>query len=305
MTTPTHCTSCGHELGIGRFCTNCGKPVAGRHPGAMPASGAPVVPPPVGTLPPAPRYPLYADTLPPPPAPAPPVSPYDAGRRGARRWLRWAAGATVLVVAALLGTALVVAGGGADDRAPTSADQDTSAERPLPDSSGTGGPIPAPDPDDVADLTGRATAEVPGVAPPSRDRGGRPVDFEAANLFDGRARTAWRVAGDASGSTLVFDLGGPVVLTDVGLVNGYAKVDGPVNWYLGNRRVRAVQWEFDDGTRITQELREARTMQSIEIDPVETTTIQLHLVSVTVPGSGSNGRDYTALSEVSFRGAPG
>ena len=36
------CTACGHQLGVGRFCTNCGAPVdslhARRHPGQHPAS---------------------------------------------------------------------------------------------------------------------------------------------------------------------------------------------------------------------------------------------------------------------------
>jgi hypothetical protein len=146
---------------------------------------------------------------------------------------------------------------------------------------------------------------VPAVAGPSRDRENNPVDFEARNLLDGRPRTSWRMPGDGTGETLTFDLGDPVVLTSVGLINGYAKVDGPDNWYRGNRRIRAVQWEFDDGTRITQDLEDRRTMQMVEIDPVETTAVRLHLVAVTPPGEGANARDFTAISEVRLLGADG
>jgi hypothetical protein len=329
MTTPTYCTSCGHELGIGRFCTNCGQPVPGRHPEAAPASGAPVtavVPPPTGQLPPAARYPLYADAPPPPPtAPVPPPAappappPYVApvaqppAPGGGRSWLPWVIAVVVVALVAGIGAFLVVSAGGDDspstkDRAgdggaPPASEPTTSA--PVePDSTGTGGPVEAPAPGDVVDLTAGASAEVPATAPGSRDRDNRPVTFEARNMLDGRPRTSWRMAGDGTGATLTFDLGREVVLTEVGLINGYAKVDGADNWYRGNRRIRAVQWELDDGTRITQELGERRTVQLIPVGPVATSRVVLHLVTVSAPGRGPNGRDYTAISEVRFRGAP-
>src|SRR4051812_22396444 len=77
------CTVCGHELGVGRFCTNCGAPVAApdwrtdtaeRKLGAPPAPLAPApvapvapadprTPPAAVAPPPPPRYPLFADEL--------------------------------------------------------------------------------------------------------------------------------------------------------------------------------------------------------------------------------------------------
>ncbi|WGX94685.1 NADase-type glycan-binding domain-containing protein [Nocardioides sp. L-11A] len=345
MTTPTHCTSCGHELGIGRFCTNCGQPVPGRHPEAAPTAGTPVVPPPTGQLPPAARYPLYADATtvlpgpPPPPGPPPapvthvvpepgapapytppPGAPPARGRSG-RPWLPWALGVVVLALVAGIGAFLLIAAGGDDDPARAGDDRtgaprgqgtddarparpSGSAGEPRPDSTGTAAPVETPDPDDVADLTSTARAEVPDTAPPSRDRQNRPVTYDAENMLDGRPRTAWRMTGDGTGASLLFDLGQEVVLTEVGLVNGYAKVDGADNWYLGNRRIRAVQWEFDDGTRITQKLTDGRPLQPLAVDPVATTRIVLHLVEVTAPGKGPEGRDFTAISEVRFRGAP-
>lgn len=356
MTTPTYCTSCGHELGVGRFCTNCGRPVPGRHPEAVPAPDAPpapvterapapgtaVVPPPVGQLPPSPRYPLFADAPPPAAPAAPPGDPYptvgrpsaggttslppaspptvphrDGERRPAPAWLPWLVALVLLAVVAGVGGYLLVSSGdddSADDRAGkeqtadgSSSDgpsSDGATEPEQPDSSGTGGPVAAPDPADVVDLTAEVSAEVPAVAPPSRDRANRPVRFVPENMWDDRPRTSWRMPGDGTGQTLTFDLGRDVVITEVGMINGYAKVDGPDNWYRGNRRIRAVQWEFDDGTRITQEFADDQQIQMADIGPVETRTVRVHLLTVTSPGKGPNGRDYTAISEIRFLGAP-
>lgn len=328
MDSPTYCTSCGHELGVGRFCINCGRPVPGRHPEADPTSGMPagatattaMVPPPSGQPPPSARYQLYAeaqDTVIRPAGPMPPV--HDDRPR--RRWLPWVATVVVLAVIAGLGTFLLLSSGddkatedrASDDRTsgqdPVPTDAPTAGSSPdgeptQPDSSGTGGPVEMPNPDDVVDLTADVTAEVPAVAPPSRDRQNRPVRFRPANMWDGQPRTTWRMPGDGTGQSLTFDLGQDVVITEVGLINGYAKIDGPTNWYTANRRLRAVQWEFDDGTRITQELAERQTLQRAGLGPVATRTITLHLVGVTAPAPGPDGRDFTAISEVLFLGVP-
>ncbi|HWJ11546.1 MAG TPA: zinc ribbon domain-containing protein [Nocardioides sp.] len=351
MTTPTYCTSCGHELGVGRFCTNCGRPVPGRHPEAVPAPDVPpapvtarppapptaVVPPPVGALPPAPRYPLFAETgsadpqatvarpaagagttsLPPvgPPTGAPHGLPAGAGRT-TPRWIPWLVALVLLALIGGVGGYLLASGDDTGDRAGDRAgDQQTldpsdpsgegATEPDQPDSSGTGGPVADPDPADVVDLSAELTAEVPAVAPPSRDRADQPVLFDPENMWDGKPRTSWRMPGDGTGTTLVFDLGRDVVITEVGMINGYAKVDGPDNWYRGNRRIRAVQWEFDDGTRITQELGERQRIQTIDVGPVATRTVRVHLLEVTPPGQGPDGRDFTAISEIRFLGAPG
>lgn len=299
-----------------------------------PAPPTAVVPPPVGLLPPSARYPLFADA--PPTGPAdphptvmrptgattslPPVSPPTAppgapARRPAPAWLPWLVALVLLTLVAGVGGYLLVSAG--DDRADDRAGNERTADGPTggpsgdgatepdqPDSSGTGGPVAAPDPADVVDLTAGVSAEVPAVAPPSRDRANRPVRFVPANMWDGKPRTSWRMPGDGTGQTLVFDLGRDVVITEVGMINGYAKVDGPDNWYRGNRRIRAVQWEFDDGTRVTQELADDQELQMADLGPVATRTIRVHLLTVTPPGKGPNGRDFTAISEIRFLGAP-
>jgi hypothetical protein len=79
------CTSCGAQLGVGRFCTNCGAPVDSSTPDGTPvstpvtagdwrtdtaernllrAAGDPRTPPAAVAPPPPPRYPLYADEVP-------------------------------------------------------------------------------------------------------------------------------------------------------------------------------------------------------------------------------------------------
>lgn len=252
-----------------------------------------------------------------PGAPAPPSSPERSpGRRPA--WLPWLVALVLLAVIGGVGGVLLL-GNGDDDTASdersarpsdstgptdgaTDGSTDPEPEPAQPDSSGTGGPVEAPDPDDVVDLTAGLTAEVPAIAPPSRDRQNRPVRFRPANMWDARPRTAWRMPGDGTGRTLTFELADDVVITEVGLINGYAKVDGPTNWYTANRRIRTVQWEFDDGTRVTQELDERQVLQMVDLGPVETRTVTLHLLEVSEPAAGVDGRDFTAISEVSLLG---
>ncbi|MBS43184.1 MAG: hypothetical protein CMH83_08510 [Nocardioides sp.] len=66
----TTCAHCGHEVELGRFCTNCGAPV---DPAALdtwrtdtaerPAARDPHVPPPAHEPPSSPRFPLFADEV--------------------------------------------------------------------------------------------------------------------------------------------------------------------------------------------------------------------------------------------------
>lgn len=344
MSSPSFCEACGHLLGIGRFCTNCGRPVPGRHPEAGPAPSAPATsdePAPFhpGSTPPPARYPLFADE-PPAPADDAPARPVEAdllpgiGAAGTkaratsapagarRRWVPWAAGGTAVVVLAALGVVLLTGGddaggesardSGSSSTTSTSPDEGPSDPGTSPadgddqgdDQSDGGGTVEAPDPDSIVDVTSQVRARVPGTAPASRDSEGRPVTFRARNMWDGDARTCWRTAGDASGRTITFRLPEATVLTEVGLLNGYAKVDGPNDWYPSNRRVLKVSWEFDGGHTVTQDLTERRTLQSLPIDPVETSVVRLRLLEVSAPGAGSRGRDFTAISEVRLLGAP-
>ncbi len=334
----TYCPSCGHELGVGRFCTHCGQRVDGgpsSGPAPVPAGGragqptsgqvsgpgdatavrpplSGVVPPAPGPPAPGPRYPLWADEV---GAPTPGGSP--AGPDGdppQRQWLPWAAVAAALVLVAGLGTALLLGGSedAADPAQTPSAGAPRSEATPGPSRGASRAPgesaSPGADAAEPGNLARLAEASAPRTAPASTDTEGNMTRYVAANMLDEDPRTCWRARGDATGSELVFTFAEPVEITAVGLVNGYAKTDGvgarALDWYAGNRRVTAVTWTFDDGTTVPQDLREVRDLQSLQVDPVTTGSVRLRIVEVTEPGTGRARRDFTAVSDVALLGTP-
>ncbi len=298
------CTNCGHGLGVGRFCTNCGHPVGaavrGTDTAERPAVAAappaapppPSVPPPPAAPPPPARFPLFADELGaapdppygPPPAP-PPVEHRQA--RPAWPWLAVAA-AVVLVVALVVGLGL------------RSADTSSSATpaSPVRHTAGSASPPAA------ADLMAGATVDVPATAPPNQDVAGNPTTYDGGNLLDGVPETCWRMPGDGTGEQITVTLPQETHLRRVGLINGYAKSakdarGRTLDWYHGNRRVLRVEWVFDDGSTVAQDLADTTAVQSVDVD-VTTTTVVLRLVEVSPPGKGRAARNYTAISDLSF-----
>lgn len=268
----TTCARCGQELGVGRFCLNCGHPV-----------GEPV-----------PVDDAYS---------RPPVDsrePSDDREHGTAlpAWAPWAAGGVAGVLLLVLLVTLLT--GGDDDEATDPAPADGSTTQ-------TTAPEVTP-PTKPRNLTGalRAT-DAPPESPPSTDLDGSSVDYVAANMTDGQPATAWRTAGDATGAEITFTLRQPSVIRRVGLINGYAKQvpNGTtlVDWYPFNRRITAVEWVFDDGTVVRQDLAERRRLQRIKVDDISTQTIVLRLVSVTEPGTGTLARDYTTISDVNVWGS--
>jgi hypothetical protein len=166
---------------------------------------------------------------------------------------------------------------------------------------GDGGQAPAAQDAGGTELAAEAVIEVPGTARDSSDNAGNPVSYSATNLVDGDPTTAWRMNGDASGTELILTWPDPRTITDVGLINGYAKLDaiGDDDRYGQNRRVLEVTWVFDDGTQVIQQLAEVQDMQRLTLDaPVTTSSVRLRLDDVSRPG----GRDYTALSELTVSG---
>ncbi len=344
----TSCASCGHQLGVGRFCTNCGAPVDASAPDGAPVSSPvsnPVAPPPSGddwrtdtaerrlseaagdprtppaavAPPPPPRYPLFADevdgytpygplttTTEPAPepeaaAPEPLAEPqpmlydyvYDEERRSPVLWVLAAALVLALVTA---GWWFLVRDDGSD---PTAEDG----------GSGQSGPASETSAEDGVEVAGRASAKAPKTAEPNEDVNGDQVSYDASNMLDGVADTAWRAPGDGSGLKLTFTLREPTELHEVGLVNGYAKTSTDskgrtFDWYLGNRRIESVIWVFDDGSKVRQELDETRELQLVEVPDVVTKRVVLKLATVSAPGKGRAGRDFTAISEVSMVGEP-
>jgi hypothetical protein len=299
-----YCTNCGHQLDVGRYCTNCGArvtiaaeatdepadyPTAVR-PGPIepiPWVEPPPPPPPFEPPPSSARYPLYADTVTSaepssyaaPPAPAPGSAP--------RSPLPWVIAIVVLALIALTGGALLLLAPSDDSDAD---DRSGSHGR----RGGDVGPTDVLEPADV---------QVPETAPPSVDEGGGRVTFRAVHMLDADPRTSWRMSGNGTGAVITFTFDDPVTVTEVGMVNGYAKSDPPHDWYAGNRRITAVAWVFDDGTEVTQDLGDDLALQSTPVAPVETTHIELRILEVTEPGEGPDGRDFTAISDVAIIGA--
>jgi hypothetical protein len=218
----------------------------------------------------------------------------------------------VLVLVAALGVVLLVTGGDAEepsarDTTSRSPDPTPTSEAPTPEPTPTAEPEP-PTPAEPEDVATRASARVPATAAPNTDVEGNLVRFEARNMLDGVATTCWRMPGDGTGSTITITLDAPTTLTQVGLVNGYAKSspDGrrTLDWYRGNRRVLVAEWTFDDGTTVEQSLGESRDLQMVDVDAVTSSTVTLRLVDVSSPGTGRARRDYTAISDLSLVGTP-
>ncbi|MCH1868253.1 hypothetical protein [Nocardioides sp. CFH 31398] len=161
---------------------------------------------------------------------------------------------------------------------------------------------------DAEPVTSLTNATAPSTAPPNEDLAGRTVRYAAPNMLDGRDETAWRMVGDGQGMVLTFTFSSPVTLTTVGLLNGYAKTGSSggrtVDWYAGNRRIRQVEWYFDDGSRVVHSLDDVAQVQRTDIRPRTTSTLRLRLTRVSGPGGGPDRRDYTAISEVALEGVP-
>ena len=316
------CTSCGHQLGVGRFCTNCGAPVDSSTPDGTPVStpvtppvtpapaqddwrtdtaerrpprpADPRTPPAAVAPPPPPRYPLFADEVegtrrtarsPRRPRSRPrsrwplpwtcrprwPIrmsrstsrttttTTYDDERRSPVLWILAAALVLVLVTA---GWWFLVRDDGSDPTADDGASGQSSQE-------------PGTSTEEGVEVAGRASAKAPKTATPNEDVNGDQVSYDASNMLDGVPDTAWRAPGDGTGMKLTFTLREPTELHQVGLINGYAKTSTDskgrtFDWYLGNRRIQAVVWVFDDGTKVRQQLAETRELQMVDVPDVVT-----------------------------------
>jgi hypothetical protein len=144
-------------------------------------------------------------------------------------------------------------------------------------------------------------ADADETAPDGVDANKNPVSYHVDNTFDRRRSTAWRAEGDGTGLRLTFSFASPVHILRVGLIPGYDKVDpnDGTDRFTEERRITAVDWDFGDGTHASQDLEDSRALQSLAVDAT-TSTVTLTIQGTTRPGK----RDYTAISEVLFRGTP-
>jgi len=142
---------------------------------------------------------------------------------------------------------------------------------------------------------------VPGTAASALDAAGARVTYGAGHLVDGDPATAWRTRGNAAGHTIIVTFSESVVLTRVGLVNGYAKIDAAsgVDRYRQNRRVVRVTWRAG-GHAVHQRLTDGvRTPQFVAFPATPTRTLTLRIDATARGGAGF---DDTALGELELEG---
>lgn len=273
---------------------------------------------------PPPRAQPYAPVPPPPRRPA--DRPVRRERTPLPGWIAWVIVGLLLVTAAVVGAQLVLQPPGtstavdsteATDEQPPDEDE-AAASDPSQEATPEAEPSDAEpsDPEPSAEepapestpLAGMASVTVPAAAPPNNDVTGERVTFAGTNMLDGEDETSWRMAGDASGRTITFTFDEPVTITSIGILNGYAKISPDASgqlfdWYSGNRRLRRVEWALGDQV-VTVDYGDVAQVQLIDVEPTETTTVELRLIAVSPPGTGPTSRDYTAISEVAFNGYP-
>lgn len=198
-----------------------------------------------------------------------------------------------LVLTTALGFALVGIGSTSQRGPMVAASPITSSTGGTPSASADAGP---------AVLIPIVAAQASAVAPDGTDDAGNTVSYPAANVADGVLETAWRATGDATGQRILLTFSGPVRVTAVGMVPGYAKVDAAsgVDRFAQNRRVVGVDWVGANGTSVHQDLADSPDMQMQSVDVV-TDSLTVVITATSAPGE----RDFTAISEIQVLGHPG
>jgi hypothetical protein len=146
-----------------------------------------------------------------------------------------------------------------------------------------------------------AGVQATATAPPGTDARGAVVNYAASNLVDGDPTTAWRAPGSAQGVVLTLRFDEPVIVTRIGLIPGYAKVDPAdgSNRFFQNRRVHRVRY---GATGISREASfvDQPELQTVDVVSKPTTEVTVEILESTAPGD----RDYTAVSEIEVMGTP-
>ncbi len=140
-------------------------------------------------------------------------------------------------------------------------------------------------------------------AAPSIDGAGKTVRYDPELLLDGDRSTAWRCAGPGVGRSLVFLFPGESQVAELGLVNGYTKVDPSTaaDRYGEYRRISEVTWTFPNGAAFQQQLTDGeQSPQTLQIPVQAADRVTLTITGSTRPGSTGESRDAVLISEASF-----
>jgi hypothetical protein len=145
-------------------------------------------------------------------------------------------------------------------------------------------------------------------APASRDGAGKRVSYGPSSAFDKNLTTAWRCNGSGRNRHLLFSFAAGTKVVQLGLVNGYAKVDPRTTEkrYGEYRRITAVTWTFPNGAAFEQQLRDGdESAQTIRIPTQLTRQLTLTIDKTTQPGQRTKTRDAVLISEVAIAGPQG
>lgn len=156
------------------------------------------------------------------------------------------------------------------------------------------------------DLTKLARVRTSRSLPPARGRTGKRYYYSGAMAVDRVTYTGWGMKGDATGERITFAWDRPVTISDIGLINGYKKVDNDngEDRYWQNRRVTSVRWSFSDGTSRIQPLTDgvkAPQMDTLDT-PVKVSSVTMEIAGTTQPGTYKH--NDTVVSEIYIKGTP-
>jgi hypothetical protein len=142
------------------------------------------------------------------------------------------------------------------------------------------------------------------TAPPGTDAAGNTIRYDAAQTIDGLPDTGWRVPGDGVGQSVTLTFDEPVLLEQVQLIPGYAKVDpvSGVDRFQQNRRITRVRVEMLNGANIEASLEDSPELQTIDVPPTTTQFVRVVILESTEPGTVDGGRDFAAISEFQAQG---
>lgn len=151
-------------------------------------------------------------------------------------------------------------------------------------------PTPTPTSSKIPPVLAATFCQEPRVS----DGEGNTLSFAPGNALDDDPATSWACSGTAVGQQLVLTLPKGSRVTAVGLLPT-AMVGG-----VAINRIHAVDWIFDDGTTVRQNVADPSSAVQVQSVPATTSrTVRLRLASVS-----SGPADVTAVSSVVLTGSP-
>jgi hypothetical protein len=239
-----------------------------------------------------PRTLLLPLELPPPSLPS--VQPVPAPPSGRNPMIIMIVILLCLTVGAVTGIALLLH---PDSRPAASGSAEPSGKKAAAPAPSSSGQVTSATPTQV---------KVGCQAPQTTDDAGNPVYYVPEQMFDGKMNTAWRCNGNGIGQVVTFEFPAGTSIAEVGLVNGYAKVDpaSGAKRYGEYRRITKATWTFADGASFQQSLEDGvKTVQKLSIPSQSGDQVTLTIEASTGPGSNARGRDAVLISEIAF-GSP-